>query len=176
MSKVRDVEPPAELVFGTVREALDNTVPADVAPVGAYVPHENLPEGSIVAPGGADIDMAIFKGIVAGALAGVSAKSVAHLMSDCMTAEVLNTDWEPAGWSTDLDLYESLPDAVAACYRGHIPPTNKMEIDLSTDTFGFKVQVEIWKWPSADFEHLISVYLESEGGPPTSFYFVRNDD
>lgn len=170
MSKVRDVEPPAELVFGTVREALDNTVPADVAPVEAEFQKGEFARADAI------IDMAIFKGIVAGALAGVSAKSVAHLMSDCMTAEVLNTDWEPEGWSTDLDLYESLPDAVAACYRGHIPPTNRMEIDLSTDTFGFKVQVEIWKWPSADFEHLISVYLESEGGPPTSFYFVRNDD
>lgn len=164
---------PEGLVFGTVREALDNAVPGDVAPVGTQK---------------GDIDMSILKGIIAGALASVSAQSVAFISSEDMGPDLLNSDWEPktasgAEWSKDLNDYDILANAIAACYYGHIEATNGGSIDLSTEPtaenpfiYSYVVQVRIYEWPSADMSYLITVHLEGDGGPPTDFYFVRNDD
>lgn len=176
----------AGLVWGTVREALDAAVPPDVAPVGVGGP---LPEGQFTQnlPKGGDFDMAILKGIVAGALASVSAQKVAYISSEDMGSNLLNSDWEPksasgAEMSKNLDDYDNLPDAIAACYYGHIEATNGGSIDLSTEPtaenpyiYSYIVQVRIYKWPSADMSYMITVHLEGEGGPPTDFYFVRND-
>lgn len=178
--------PHRTLIWGTVREALDMAVPADVAPVGCTM--EDPSVGTPIFPMryGADIDMAIFKGIVAGALASVSAQKVAYISSEDMGSNLLNSDWEPksasgAEMSKNLDDYDSLPDAIAACYYGHIEATNGGSIDLSTEPgddfpfiYSYIVQVRIYKWPSADMSYMITVHLEGEGGPPTDFYFVRN--
>lgn len=167
-----------ELIFRPMREVLDEIVPPDVAQVATslweYADGSGTFWNTNEPKPGLDVDMAIYKGVVAGAMLmqGFADKDVAYFSTEELTEYFGDEAWDDETEDTFIGKLNRM-------MNGTDTPFVNSTVDLSTDTYHFAINlkfdnsVQAEQGPLVGNFYVLIAFIEAEGGAPSDVFIVR---